>query len=216
MLTAQSWARSCFLSSRRAGELIYSAGLFGWPFALTFFGASIVLGIGGGAAAEILERRGWLAKQARFVQGCCTGCRAARVESGKARLFFGDLLFTGGRLLGMFVGFAFVGYLLNGLIPAGWVRAIFGSANQFSVPIAATLGLPLYLNSEGSLPLIRSFIDVGMTPGAALAFLITGAGTSIGAVAGALTIARWRVIGLVVLVLWIGAILFGIGYDVFY
>lgn len=116
----------------------------------------------------------------------------------------------------MFAGFAFVGYVLNGLIPAGWVRAIFGSANRFSVPIAATLGLPLYLNSEGSLPLIRSFIDAGMTPGAALAFLITGAGTSIGAVAGALTIARWRVIALVVLVLWLGAILFGIGYDVFY
>jgi len=197
-------------------ELIYSAGLFGWPFALTFFGASILLGIGGGAAAEILETKGWLAQQARFIQSCCTGRKPAQAEQRKPRLLFDELLSTGGRLLVMFFGFAFVGYVLNGLIPAGWVQAIFGSGNRFSVPVAATLGLPLYLNSEGSLPLIRTFMDAGMTPGAALAFLITGAGTSIGAVAGALTIARWRVIGLVVGVLWVGAILFGMGYEMLF
>lgn len=51
------------------------------------------------------------------------------------------------------------------------------------------------------------------TPGAALAFLITGAGTSVGAVAGALAIARWRVIGLVVASLLVGAVLAGIVYN---
>ncbi len=48
-------------------ELIYSAGLFGWPFALTFFGASIVLGLIGGAAAHFMEKRGWLKDQIRFM-----------------------------------------------------------------------------------------------------------------------------------------------------
>src|SRR3974377_1692344 len=41
-------------------ELVYSAGLFGWPFALAFFIASICLGLLGGLAAGILERRGLL------------------------------------------------------------------------------------------------------------------------------------------------------------
>src|SRR5512147_657080 len=46
-------------------ELFYSAGIFGWPFALTFFGASIALGLAGGIIGSILDRRGWLKNQAR-------------------------------------------------------------------------------------------------------------------------------------------------------
>ena len=79
--------------------------------------------------------------------------------------------------------------------------------------IAATLGLPLYINSEASLPLIRALLDNGMSQGAALAFLITAAGTSIGAMSGALAIARWRVVALVVGLLWVGAILSGFAFN---
>jgi uncharacterized membrane protein YraQ (UPF0718 family) len=73
--------------------------------------------------------------------------------------------------------------------------------------------LPLYINTEGSLPLVCALIDGGMSQGAALAFLITGAGTSVGTIAGALTIARWRVITLVIGTLWIGAVIIGFGYN---
>jgi hypothetical protein len=113
----------------------------------------------------------------------------------------------------MFLGFAFIGYLLNGLVPAAWVTALFGRGNAYSVPLAATLGLPLYVNSEASLPMIRALLDSGMSQGAVMAFLIAGSGTSMGAIAGALTIARWRVVGLVVGVLWIGAMCAGFAYD---
>src|SRR5512135_77267 len=55
-------------------ELVYSAGLFGWPFALAFFLASIVLGLAGGWIAAVFERRGWLANQARFAQSAPAPC----------------------------------------------------------------------------------------------------------------------------------------------
>ena len=61
--------------------------------------------------------------------------------------------------------------------------------------------------------MIRALLDNGMSQGAALALMISGAGTSIGAIAGALTIARWRVIALVVGVLWIGAMVCGFAFD---
>ncbi len=263
-------------------ELFLSAGLFGWPFALAFFAASILLGLAGGAIAALLESRGWLANQARFaspvaattgrhfdrhpdqqsdrqflsglqpssqtaavasvpefhlerlqpVNACCgpatlesaaviTPNPAVRslptLNTSRVRRELAAILrelYAGAKkLLPMFLGFAFVGYLLNGLIPAAWVTAIFGSGHAYSVPLAATLGLPLYINTEGSLPLIRAFLDNGMSQGAALAFLIAGSGTSIGAMAGALTIARWRVVGLVIGILWLGAILAGYAYD---
>src|SRR5574339_834330 len=46
-------------------ELFYSAGLFGWPFAIAFFVSSILLGLMGGAIASFAESRGWLKDQAR-------------------------------------------------------------------------------------------------------------------------------------------------------
>ncbi|HEY3344314.1 MAG TPA: permease [Anaerolineaceae bacterium] len=261
-------------------ELVYSAGLFGWPFALAFFGSSILLGLLGGLVAGILEKRGWFTGQTRYTASnpakvpsglpvalsnvrpptrvraaaaaCCApapalalavepcgcdslalmapapacACSAAAIPAPTvqrpangpaprvtARIFLGEVYQMGKQLLPMFVGFAFIGYFLNNLIPAAWVSAVFGKGNVYSVPLAATLGLPLYINTEASLPLVRALIDGGMSQGAALAFLITGAGTSIGAMVGALTIARWRVIGLVVAVLWVGAIASGFVFD---
>ncbi len=123
------------------------------------------------------------------------------------------LLQDGPKLLIMFFSFAFLGYLINGLIPATWIPALFGAGHAYGVPLAATLGLPFYINSEGSLPLIRAMLDSGMSQGAALAFLIAGSGTSIGAIGGALSIAKWRVIAVVVGTLWAGAILLGLAYD---
>ena len=289
-------------------ELVYSAGLFGWPFAITFFVSSILLGLLGGAAAGIFENRGWLANQTRFAavgaparpgerpaparrssseqslpvgqnranqrlqftgigfgqptatawsrrppMGCvppardfavavaapmalpvaapaaACGCAspvqtapACECASGASQkepakvtpgMFLKETLTLGRQLVVMFFGFAFIGYLLNGLIPAEWVSAIFGEGNHFGVVLSATLGLPLYINSEASMPLVRALIDNGMSQGAALAFLITGAGTSLGALAGALTIARWRVIALVIGTLWVGAVVTGWAYD---
>jgi hypothetical protein len=272
--------------------LVYSAGLFGWPFALAFFLASIILGLSGGWAAAILESRGWLANQTRYPQpalagcGCSTsnptaistsrvfslevpgltlsevgstcGCSGtapttpvascgcgqpaatperkepetgcgcgtpapvkdnspvAEAKPAGSLITFLKELYQGLKNLSiLFIGFAFIGYFLNGLIPASWVSALFGGGHIYNVPLAATLGLPFYINSEASLPLVRALLDAGMSQGAALAFLIAGSGTSIGAITGALTIARWRVVSLVVGVLWLGAMLSGFAFDLY-
>jgi uncharacterized protein len=225
-------------------ELIYSAGLFGWPFALAFLLASILLGLAGGFFAHLLEARGWLAGQARFraaaggsVDDAPDGSSPAaapltltarelvgrglvgrelvgRALVGPKLAAFGrELWLTGRRLLLLFFLFAFAGYFLNNLMPAHWVSTLFGEGMTWGVPLAATLGLPLYVNTEASLPMVRAFLDGGASAGAALAFLISGAGTSLGAISGALAMARWRIVGLVVAVLWGGAIAAGYLYN---
>lgn len=238
-------------------ELFYSAGLFGWDFAIAFFVASILLGLAGGAIASFAEARGWLVNQARMapaeghslslgimgapapvavqvsaqpvVEATQCGCSSNRMElpvitrsrSEPAsppvtfKAFAQESLDISKRLLPLFFGFTFVGYLLNGLIPAAWIAGLFGSGHAYSIPLAATLGLPFYLNTEASLPLVRAMLEGGMSQGAALAFLITGAGTSLGALGGALTIARWRVIAIVLGTLWVGSVLIGFAYSVF-
>jgi uncharacterized membrane protein YraQ (UPF0718 family) len=213
--------------------LIYSAGLFGWPFAIAFFFSSILLGLAGGAAAGFAESRGWLTGQARMAQPeTACSCNSLGIMGAAApldlpvltppiaakppvtlRTYAQEVLSTGKHLLPIFLVFVFVGYLLNGLIPSAWITSLFGAGHAYSVPLAATFGIPFYLNSEVSLPLVLAMLDSGMSQGAALAFLITGAGTSIGALGGALTIARWRVIAIIIATLWVGAILLGITYD---
>ena len=198
-------------------ELVFSAGLFGWTFALAFFISSILLGLIGGGAAYFLEARGWLKDQTRFIPiGGGSGLAevVAAPTTSRWTEFGQELWLTGKRLALYFFGFAAIGYLLNNLIPPAWVSALFGQGQVYGVPLAAVLGIPFYFNTEASMPLARSLLDAGMSQGAVLAFLITGSGTSVGAIAGALTIARWRVIGLVLATLLLGAVAFGYLYDV--
>jgi uncharacterized protein len=238
-------------------ELFYSAGLFGWNFAIAFFVASILLGLIGGAIASFAEARGWLANQARMAgpksaslslgimggpapislpvavqpaaESAQCGCSSNRVELPVVaqpkvepakpvvtfRAFVQEVYDITKRLIPLFFGFTFVGYLLNGLIPSAWITSLFGAGHVYSIPLAATLGLPFYINTEASLPLVRAMLESGMSQGAALAFLITGAGTSLGALGGLLTIARWRVIAIVIGTLWAGSILIGFAYNLF-
>jgi uncharacterized membrane protein YraQ (UPF0718 family) len=216
-------------------ELMYSAGLFGWQFAIAFFAASILLGLAGGVIAGFAESRGWLANQARvpvpkspsLSLGIMGGpapiglpiIAQPAIEPAKQPInywmFLQEMWTISRRLLPLFVGFTLIGYLLNGLIPAEWISSLFGPGHAYSIPLAATLGLPFYINTEASLPLVRAMLESGMSQGAALAFLITGAGTSLGALGGALTIARWRVIGIVIGTLWLGSILLGFVYNLF-
>jgi uncharacterized membrane protein YraQ (UPF0718 family) len=52
-------------------DLVFSAGLFGWPFAVLFFGGAIVLGLATGFLATAADRAGWLDDRARGQQ--CSG-----------------------------------------------------------------------------------------------------------------------------------------------
>jgi uncharacterized membrane protein YraQ (UPF0718 family) len=213
-------------------ELVYSAGLFGWPFALIFFAGSIALGLAGGGVAATLERLGWLHNQARFTPTCdpatapaCTTTPAASLGPGAANATefprpwaarwrlpeLGRALLTvSRRTLPLFFGFAALGYLVTALVPQAWITHWLGGSSPAATVAAATLGVPFYLNSDGSLPFLASLMQAGMGAGPAMAFLVTGAGTSLGAISGGLLIARWRILTVVVATLWVGAIVLGL------
>jgi hypothetical protein len=221
-----------------ASELVFSAGLFGWSFALLFFAGTIVLGFGAGAVAAVFDRMGWLANQARAggddsscSSGMCElrgavatsiGPGAASVEEFPAlrqRLRLNELLAevrtVGRKLIPLFFGFTAVGYLVIEAIPTEWLTDYLGGGGSLlAIPLAALLGIPAYINTEASLPLVASLMEGGMGVGPAMAFLVTGAGTSIGAITGLFVIARARIVGLVVASLLIGAVLLGFVAEV--
>ena len=207
-------------------ELLLSAGLMGWPFALTFFIGTIAIGLAAGGLATAVERTGWLRDQARVRASdsrCEEACKTTQVVAGpgtasvlelrhrgaRLRDFGREVLVTGRRLLVFFLVFTAVGYLVIRAIPTGWVTDLLGGGATGAIPLAALVGIPAYVNTEASLPLVAALVDGGMGTGAALAFLVTGAGASVGSVAGLLVIARRRIVGLVVGILLVGGMLLG-------
>ncbi len=217
-------------------ELIFSAGLFGWRFALVFFIGTIFLGILAGWFAGLLDRLGWLEGQARM-EAIETGCAepdqscdvstssgdtallvVSEQQTLRQRLRLADLgreiLVVGRRLTVFFLAFTTLSYLLIEAIPTAWMTDYVGDDSILAVPLGALLGLPAYLNSEASLPMVAGLRDGGMGTGAAMAFIVTGAGTSVGAITGLLVIARARVVAIVVGSLFVGAIALGLAAQV--
>ena len=214
-------------------ELVFSAGLLGWPFAIVFFVGTIVLGLVAGGVAAALDKAGWLSGQARIqpakneecASGACQVQQPVAVGMGpgaasivelptlrqrwKIDELLHELRTVGQKLLLFFLGFTAVGYLVIEAIPTAWLTDHLGGDSLFAIPLAAIVGIPAYLNTEASLPLLAALMDGGMSTGPALAFLVTGAGTSLGAISGLFVIARGRVVGLVVALLFVGAVAMG-------
>jgi hypothetical protein len=214
-------------------ELVLSAGLFGWPFALIFFIGAIALGFAAGGVTSLIERAGWLCCQARMraaERPHCTcaapscapapgttcghgGAPPAARTGFAARLRLAELARQlrgpGLRLALYFLGYTAIGYLLIELLPTGFLTGLLSGHSPASVALAAVLGIPVYVTTEASLPMVAALIHGGLGLGPAMAFLVTGAGTSIGAITGAFVIARARVIALVVALLFTGALVLG-------
>ena len=77
-----------------------------------------------------------------------------------------------------------IGVLLSALfqryVPADQFAELFGKSNEgFGILMAATIGVPLYACGGGTIPLIREWLDMGMSMGSAAAFMITGPATKI-------------------------------------
>ncbi len=151
--------------------------------------------------------------------GCGCGKSAGEPSDRQSRRRAGTLgllarvlqetLNTAIRVVPAWVLFAALGYGVINTLPAGTVERLMGARNAWSVPLAALLGLPLYFNAETSVPLLKSLIGAGMSQGAAMAFMITGPATSIEAIAGALTVARGRIVALILVTILVGGLVAG-------
>ncbi|HQI54800.1 MAG TPA: permease [Methanothrix soehngenii] len=151
--------------------------LLGWKitalyFAVTFL-AAIVIGL-------MLDSLGFAAqvKSVAAVRGCCD-CEQA--EDAKSRVQrsarFAFSLFR--QLVPYLLLGAGIGAFIHGFVPTELISSIAGSGNPFAVPVAAIIGVPIYIRAETMIPIGLALIEKGMSTGAVLALVIGGAGASI-------------------------------------
>ena len=209
---------------------IMLAGIIGLKFAVALTLASLIIGLGSGFITHWIEKKtGFLKNQTRFVQkesapacGCGTGVKTE--TTGKPRFLsfikwreIGEALVNLGlkQILLFFSIFVAVGYLINTFIPTSVIMALFSGKNPFAVPLAALIGLPLYVTTESSVPLIKALTTQGASGGATLAFMITGQATSAWVIAGIATFLKRRAIGLYLVYIMAGGIFCGYLYDLY-
>lgn len=97
-------------------------------------------------------------------------------------------------------------------VPQEWIAAALGQKNPLSISFAAILGVPTYTSNLTALPMIGGLLTQGMSPAAALAFLIAGPTTTLPAMAAVWPLVARRVFGLYVTYSLAGAVLTGYLY----
>lgn len=65
------------------------------------------------------------------------------------------------------------GALVHGYAPENFLAKIAGKGNPFAVPLAVLIGVPLYSNAAGTIPVVQSLISKGLPMGTALAFMMS-------------------------------------------
>ncbi len=72
-----------------------------------------------------------------------------------------------------------IGAIIHGYAPADFLVNIAGENNPLAVPIAVLIGIPLYSNAAGMIPIMEVLTSKGMAMGTALAFMMAVIGLSL-------------------------------------
>ena len=171
-----------------------------------------------GLSILLIQRYGGLAAPLRTEIGGCGESSCASADKPPLAWKFWrerwriDTFRSEASVIGVFLGkwltlAFFLESLMIAYVSSDWIAAYVGPDNWFAIPLAAIVGAPSYLNGYAAIPLISGLIEIGMTPGAAMAFVTAGAVSSIPA-----AIAVWALVKRPVFALYL---LLGLGGAMF-
>ena len=106
-----------------------------------------------------------------------------------------------------------VGALIHGFVPTDLVVAIGGRDNPLAVPALVALGVPLYSNAAGTIPIVEALIGKGLPLGSALAFMMAVTALSVPELVILRRVMKPRLIAVFVAVVATGILLVGYGFN---
>ena len=188
---------------------VLTAAGIGFGFAVAKALAAVAMGLLAGFAVLLIQRFGGLRSPLRDGVG---GCRAGDPSVAAAPQLrwrfwrepervavFNAKAIGIGAFLGKWLTLAFfLESLMLAYVSSDWIAAWVGADNPFAIPLAAIVGVPSYLNGYAAIPLVSGLLEIGMTPGAAMAFVTAGAVSSIPA-----AIAVWALVNRAVFALYL-------------
>jgi hypothetical protein len=165
---------SFLISSPMVNEvaIVLLFGLFGWKITAIYIGTGLTVALVGGYIIGKLKLEKWVEEYVYTIH-MGEGQQAAR-------LIFKDRIdyaksntkeILGKVWLYVLIAIA-IGGFIHGYVPEDFLVKYAGKGNIFAVPIAVLLGIPLYSNAAGVIPIVYVLMQKGVTMGTALAFMM--------------------------------------------
>ncbi len=203
---------------------ILTAAGISFDFALAKAIFAILLGLFAGFTVLVVQRAG-LMKNVLLEQqqgGCGSSCSPVENTSVQFKFWsdptrvtlFKDEFMSISLFLGKWLALAFfIESLMVAYINPEWVQTYIGGDEAYVIPLAALIGMPSYLNGYAAIPMVGGLMDLGMSAGAAMTFMLTGAVSSIPAAIAVYALVRKPVFLFYLLIGLSGSILFGYVYQ---
>ncbi|WP_281558049.1 permease [Thalassomonas sp. RHCl1] len=160
-------------------------GLFAVTFGLkvTLFYFAIAMGVSiiAGITLEKLGFEKHIRPEAYITpesSGCSSGCSGAKPVN-KWKKIWNSTWSDFKKVLPYLIGGIALGSMIYGFMPTEFVASIANENNPFAVPVAAVIGIPLYIRAEAVIPLSAALAAKGMGLGAVMALIIGSAGASL-------------------------------------
>jgi len=158
--------------------LILLFGMFGWKIAALYLAAGLVVAIVGGI---VIGKLGLEHLVEEYVYTIKVGEAEIVEPSWSDRFAYarGYVREIVGKVWPYVVGGIAIGAVMHGYVPNDFLAAYAGSGNPFAVPIAVLVGIPLYSNAAGVIPLVSVLTEKGVAMGTVLAFMMAVVGLSL-------------------------------------
>ena len=151
--------------------LVLLLGLFGWKIAFLYIGTGLIVSFLSGIVIGKL-------KMERYVQDYVYQTKVGHAEIARqdfsekiryAKDYTKDLLKRIWPYVLIGIG---VGGFIHGYVPSDFLLKYAGPGNPFAVPVAVLIGVPLYSNAAGTIPIVQALMGKGMPIGTVLAFMM--------------------------------------------
>ncbi len=153
--------------------LVLLFGMFGWKVAALYMGTGLAIAI---AAGWVIGRL----RMERHVEDWVYAVQAGEGPEGEEVLSWADRIDRGREALGEIVGKVWpyvvlgiaVGAGIHGYVPQDFMASIMGRGAWWSVPLAVLIGIPMYSNAAGIIPVVQALLGKGAALGTVLAFMM--------------------------------------------
>lgn len=194
--------------------------LLGWKFTVLYVVIGMTVGILGGFFLDSIRAERWLQS---FAAEALKDAQETPVDTSQAnsshprKLSFKErhefakeeALEIFGRVWKWVIIGVGLGAALHGFVPDGWIEQHLGDGQWWSVPAAVLLGIPLYSNATGVIPVMESLITNGLPIGTTLAFSMSTVAASFPEFILLKQVMQWRLLATVFLMLLVSFTVIG-------
>ena len=195
--------------------VVILAGVLGWELTLMYVAAGLTVAYVGGMIMERFRPERWVEAYVwQIHMGEAQMARPDTSLAGRHRYAWGEVKEIVGRLWKWVIAGIAVGALFHGYVPEGWVTEHLGGRdNWLAVPGAVLLGVPLYSNATGVIPVAEAMLGKGVAIGTTLAFMMSIAALSLPEMIILRKVIRWPALALYAGVLATAFMLVGWGFN---